>query len=48
MRWSYTLTEWILLPLRQLIPPVGGMIDVTPVVAYFGLWLLSGLVLGAL
>ena len=48
VRWSYTLTEWILRPLRQLIPPVGGMIDVTPVVAYFGIWLLSGLVLGAL
>ena len=48
VRWSYTLTEWILRPLRQLIPPIGGMMDVTPVVAYFGLWLLSGLVLGAL
>lgn len=48
VRWSYTLTEWMLRPLRQVIPPVGGMIDITPIIAYFGLWLLSGLVLGAL
>jgi len=48
VRWSYVLTEWMLRPLRQVIPPVGGMIDITPVIAYFGLWLLSGLVLGAL
>src|SRR5262245_24306551 len=23
VRWSYTLTEWILRPLRQFIPPIG-------------------------
>jgi len=48
VRWSYTLTEWMLRPLRQLIPPVGGMLDLTPLVAYFVLMLLSGLVVGAL
>jgi len=46
--WAYRLTEPMLLPLRQLIPPVGGMLDVTPIVAYFALWLLSSLVLARL
>lgn len=48
VRWSYTLTEPMLRPLRQFIPPVGGMLDITPIVAYFILLLLSGLVLNAL
>jgi len=34
IRWSYSLTEWLLRPLRSVIPPF-GMIDVTPIVAYF-------------
>jgi YggT family protein len=48
VRWSYALTEWMLRPLRQLIPPIGGAIDITPIVAYFALTLLSGLVLRVL
>jgi YggT family protein len=40
-RWSYPLTEWLLRPLRSVIPPL-GMIDVTPIVAYFVLALLEG------
>ena len=48
VRWSYTLTEPMLRPLRQLIPPVGGTLDLTPLVAYFLLVLLSGLVVSAL
>ncbi|HEX8726849.1 MAG TPA: YggT family protein [Gemmatimonadaceae bacterium] len=42
IRWTYPLTEWILRPLRSVIPPL-GMIDVTPVVAYFALWLVQSL-----
>ena len=48
VRWSYALTEPLLRPLRQLIPPVGGILDLTPLVAYFILTLLSGLVMNAL
>ncbi len=36
--WSYGVTEWMLRPLRRVIPTV-GVIDVTPLVAYFALWL---------
>jgi YggT family protein len=46
-RWSYVLTEWFLAPLRQVIPTI-GMIDITVIVAYFGLRLLESVVVGAL
>ena len=41
IRWSVSLTEWLLRPLRSIIPPM-GMFDVSPVVAYFVLMLLEG------
>lgn len=47
VRWSYVLTEPILRPLRRVIPSL-GMIDITPIVAYFVLQLLSSLILGML
>ena len=34
VRWSYLLSEPILRPLRQVVPPF-GMFDLTPLVAYF-------------
>jgi YggT family protein len=48
VRWSYALTEPYLRPLRQLIPPIGGTLDLTPILAYFALSLLSGWVVRAL
>jgi YggT family protein len=42
VRWAFAITEPILRPLRQIIPPL-GMIDVTPLVAYFLLWLVQSL-----
>ncbi len=47
VRWSFTLTEPILRPLRGIIPPL-GMMDVTPIVAYFALRLLEYLVMSML
>jgi YggT family protein len=47
IRWSYELTEWILRPLRQIIPTV-GMIDITPLVAFVLLHLLQGLFLATI
>lgn len=46
-RWSYVLTEWFLAPLRNVIPTI-GMIDISVLVAYFGLGILESVVLGAL
>ena len=47
VRWTYPLTDWLLRPLRRLIPSV-GMMDVSPIVAYVVLWLAEKVVLGAL
>lgn len=44
VRWSYVLTEWMLAPLRRVIPNVGP-VDITPIVAYF-LLVLAGSMLG--
>lgn len=42
LHWSYGATEWMLRPLRSVIPSI-GMIDITPIVAYFALSILEGL-----
>lgn len=34
VRWSYVLTEWMIGPLRRVVPTI-GMIDITPIVAWF-------------
>jgi YggT family protein len=47
LRWTVVLTEPILAPLRRLIPPL-GMIDITPLVAFFILSLTRGLLLAAI
>lgn len=47
VRWAFTLSEPILRPLRQVIPPL-GMVDITPIVAWFALSLLEGVVLRGL
>lgn len=40
VRWSYVLTEWMLAPLRRMIPNLGP-VDVTPIVAYLLLVLVA-------
>jgi YggT family protein len=42
IRWSFPLTEWMLRPLRRFVPTL-GMVDITPLVAYFLLWIVQGL-----
>jgi len=44
IHWSYTVSEPILRPLRQVIPSL-GMIDITPIIAYFLLGFIQGAVL---
>lgn len=49
--WSFGATEWMLRPLRRVIPSL-GVIDVTPIVAYFALrvaqWLVETVLLAGL
>jgi len=47
VRWSFVLTEPMLRPLRRIVPTI-GMIDITPIIAYFALSLLQGFVVGAI
>jgi YggT family protein len=47
VRWAYASTEWILRPIRKLLPSTGA-IDFSPLVAYFALVLLERGILGVL
>jgi YggT family protein len=40
VRWSFTISEPILRPLRQFVPSL-GMFDITPIIAYFLLEILE-------
>jgi YggT family protein len=44
IRWSYTVSEPLLKPLRQIIPSMGP-IDITPIIAYFLIGFIQGAVL---
>ena len=44
LRPFYLLTDWIVTPLRRVIPPL-GMIDITPLVAWFLIIVLRNLLL---
>jgi YggT family protein len=47
MRPVVALTDWIIEPIRRLLPPT-GMIDFSPMIAWLVLWVARGLVLGLL
>jgi YggT family protein len=47
MRPLLLLTDWIIRPIRRLLPPT-GMLDFSPMVAWLVLWLARGLVVGML
>lgn len=40
----YQITEPILAPLRRVIPPIGGMMDITPIVALIILQVLQAII----
>ena len=48
VRWTIPLTEWMLRPLRKLIPPLAGTIDLSPLVAWLLLALAKAALLGIL
>ena len=47
MRPAYVLTDWIVQPLRRVIPLI-GMIDITPIVAWFLIMVVRGWLLALL
>lgn len=47
IRWSFGATEWMLRPLRAVLPSL-GVVDITPIVAYFALQLLQAVLESAL
>jgi YggT family protein len=47
MRPFYLLTDWLIDPIRRILPPV-GIFDFSPMVAWLVLYILRGFVLGLL
>jgi YggT family protein len=47
LSWSFGATDWMLRPLRRVVPSL-GVIDITPLVAYFGLVIAEWLVMSVL
>ena len=49
--WSFGATDWMLRPLRRIVPSLGVM-DITPIVAYFALviveWLVESVLLAGI
>ncbi|HQY93025.1 MAG: YggT family protein [Caldilinea sp.] len=41
VQFLYQLTEPVLEPVRRLIPPLGGMIDISIIVVFFALMILQ-------
>ena len=49
-RWirpAYILTDWIVEPIRRVVPPLGPF-DISPLVAWFALWVLRQVLLSML
>ncbi len=44
VKWTYPLTDWCILPLRRIIPPI-GMFDLSPLIAFFLLQFLLSAIL---
>lgn len=43
--WAYRITDWIVVPLGRVIPPI-GIIDITPIVAWFAIQILLSWFMG--
>ena len=48
VRLLYRITDPVLEPLRRIVPPIGGAIDITPIVALLLLELLRQVIIRAL
>lgn len=45
MRILGTLTDPVLNPIQRVVPPIGGTIDISPVVAFFAVQLVKTFIL---
>jgi YggT family protein len=43
VQFLYSITEPVLEPIRKLVPPLGGMIDISMIIAFFGIIILEQL-----
>jgi YggT family protein len=41
VQFLYSITEPVLEPIRKLVPPLGGMIDISMIIAFFGIMILQ-------
>ena len=41
VQFLYQITEPVLEPIRKLVPPLGGMIDISMMIAFFGIMILQ-------
>jgi YggT family protein len=41
VQFLYSITEPVLEPIRKLVPPLGGMIDISIIIAFFAIQLLQ-------
>jgi YggT family protein len=44
MRWAYALTDWVVEPIRRVVPPLGAL-DWSPLAAWLVLWVLQRVLL---
>ena len=42
----YTITEPVLGPVRRVVPPIGGGLDISPLIVLFGIQIVAGAVFG--
>jgi YggT family protein len=43
VQFLYSITEPVLEPIRKLVPPLGGMVDISMIIAFFGIIVLEQL-----
>ena len=41
----YKLTEPVLAPIRRVVPPIGGTIDISPIILFFIIYVIIGFIL---
>jgi len=47
-RWAFKLVDPYLNFFKRFIPPIGGVMDISPIIAFFALQLLEKIILWAL